>query len=176
MRTSTYGLIVGAALAALGGLPTAAAADDAEICYTQSGNVAMAACSRAIESGRLRGRKLAVTYNNRGEEWKAKRDLSRAMTDYEQAIRIDPQYATAYNGRGSIFYLRGELDRAMADFDQAIKLDPKYANAYYNRGMAREKKNDLRRALADFKRFAQLDPSDPDGPAAVERVTKALKP
>jgi len=31
-------------------------------------------------------------------------------------------------------------------------------------------------ASADFKKFAELDPSDPDGPAAVERVTKALKP
>jgi hypothetical protein len=28
--------------------------------------------------------------------------------------------------------------------------------------------------LADFMKFSELAPSDPDGPKAVERVTKAL--
>jgi hypothetical protein len=40
--------------------------------------------------------------------------------------------------------------------------------------MSWERKNDLKRALADFKTFSELAPSDPDGPKAIERVTKAL--
>jgi hypothetical protein len=35
-------------------------------------------------------------------------------------------------------------------------------------------KNDLQRALADFEKFSELAPSDPNGPKAVERITKAL--
>jgi tetratricopeptide (TPR) repeat protein len=70
---------------------------------------------------------------------------------------------------------KGYLDRAIADYDQAIKFDPKDASAYYNRALALEGKGDLQRALVDFKTFTELDPSDPDGPAAVARVTKALK-
>jgi hypothetical protein len=27
--------------------------------------------------------------------------------------------------------------------------------------------------LADYKKFSELDPSDPDGPEAIKRVTKA---
>jgi len=40
--------------------------------------------------------------------------------------------------------------------------------------MSWERKSDLQRALADFKTFTELAPSDPDGPKAIERVTKAL--
>jgi len=29
--------------------------------------------------------------------------------------------------------------------------------------------------LADFKKFSEMAPSDPDGPKAIERVTKALR-
>jgi hypothetical protein len=46
--------------------------------------------------------------------------------------------------------------------------------AFCNRGVSWERKNDLQSALADFKKFSELAPSDPDGPKAVERVTKAL--
>jgi len=58
--------------------------------------------------------------------------------------------------------------------NQAIRLNPNFSYAFYNRGLSWERKNDLQRALADFKKFFELVPSDPDGPKAIERVTKAL--
>jgi len=78
-----------------------------------------------------------------------------------------------YN-RGIAYDDKGQHDRAIEDYNQAIRLNPNYATAFYNRGVSWARKNDLQRALADFKKFSELAPSDPDGPEAVERATKAL--
>ena len=98
----------------------------------------------------------------------------RAIEDFNQAIRLNPNYAAAFHNRGLAYDDKGQYDRAIEDFNQAIRLDPNDAIAFYNRGISWERKNDLQRALADFRRFAELAPSDPDGPKAIQRVTKAL--
>jgi tetratricopeptide (TPR) repeat protein len=54
----------------------------------------------------------------------AARPHRRAIADYDQAIRLDPDFALAYNNRGDAWNGLGNIDRAMADFDAAIKADP----------------------------------------------------
>jgi len=168
------GLIGLAALAALAMPPRILAASDADICEKQSGDVAIAACSRAIATGRYHGRDLAILYDNRGVEYVKKRDLDRAFADYNEALRIDSKFPSAYNNRGDAWRTRGDLEKALTDLNRAIELDPRHANAYYNRGLVWEARHELQRALADFKRFTELAPSDPDGPQAVARVTGEL--
>ncbi len=50
MRSSTYRLFVCLAVVALAGLPMVAAADDVGACVKQSDDLAVAECSRAIDS------------------------------------------------------------------------------------------------------------------------------
>jgi tetratricopeptide (TPR) repeat protein len=188
---------------------TPAAADDVDTCEKASGDEAIAACTRAINSGRYSGRELAALFAircfewngkqesdkaiadcnqairlnpnyanaffNRGNAYKAKGQYDRAIEDFGQAIRLNPSDANAINNRGNTYNNKGQYDRAIEDYNQAIRLNPNYAIAFYNRGGSWERKNDLQRALADFKKFSELAPSDPDGPKAVERVTKALR-
>ena len=63
-----------------------------------------------------------------------KGDYQGAIADFNQAIKINPNYAQAYNNRGGIRYELGDKQGAIADFNQAIKINPNYANAYYDRG------------------------------------------
>ena len=79
--------IVAALLAAL-----PARADDAEICRKDSGEVAIAACTRAIDSGAHRGRALAAIYADRATEYQNKGDLDRAIADHGEALRADPTF------------------------------------------------------------------------------------
>jgi tetratricopeptide (TPR) repeat protein len=69
----------------------ATADDDRNACIHQSGDVAIAACTRLIKSGKYSGRTLAAYYANRGFELKDKADYDHALEDFSQAIRIDPE-------------------------------------------------------------------------------------
>ncbi|MET4177816.1 hypothetical protein ABIB99_008950 [Bradyrhizobium sp. LA6.1] len=120
MRSSAYWLLPWLAVAALAGLPTVAAADDADTCAKQSGDAAIAACSRAIASGEFSGEELAKIYSNRGGGYKSKSDLDSAIADYSEAIRVDPKHVTAYNKRGIAWAEKGAVERAVADYSEAI--------------------------------------------------------
>ena len=173
-RLSTYRLLACMAVVFLAGLPRVAAADEWDSCVKLSDDLAVAGCSRAIDSHQYTGRSLARLYARRGGAYQAQGDVNRAVADYNESMRIDPTYPAAYNNRGNTWFHRGDFDRAIADYNQAIRLDPKDTKAYYNRGMAWEKKRSLQAALADFKMHSQLAPSDPDGLTAVKRVSKEL--
>jgi tetratricopeptide (TPR) repeat protein len=174
MRSSGYSLLACLAVVALAGLPTGAAADDWDSCEKQSGDLAVAGCSRAIDSHQYTGRDLARLHASRGVAYLAQGDLDHAMADYNESVRLDPTYARAYYDRGITWYRTGELDRAIAAYSEVIRLDPKKPKAYYYRGVAWEKKCSLQEALADFETYSQLVPSDPDGPKSVELVKKVL--
>ncbi len=135
----------------------AAADDDADICRKRTGADVVAACTRAIGSGRYVGAGLAALYLNRGVRYKENGDLDRALADYDEAIRMSPKAAVLYYGRGNVWGAKGDVDRAIADYDQALRLDPNYVWAYNNRGNLWSKKGDLDRAIADYDQAIRLD-------------------
>ena len=160
MRSRTYPLfsviaIVAVMVFAFG---RSAAADDRETCKNTSGEVAIDACSRAIDSKKFKGRTLSLLYTNRGVEYGIKGDPDRAIAEHDQAIKIDPKNALAFNNRGNAYGAKRDNDRAIADYDQAIQLNPKYAPPFYNRGLAKQKKGDMAGADADIAQARQLQP------------------
>jgi tetratricopeptide (TPR) repeat protein/energy-coupling factor transporter ATP-binding protein EcfA2 len=106
----------------------------------------------------IRADPTAQAYVLRGLAYSQKGDLDRAMTECEQAVKLDPQYAPGYALCGIVFYTRKDHDGAIADFDQAIRIDPKYARAYANRAQTYEAKKDYDRAIADCDQAIALDP------------------
>jgi tetratricopeptide (TPR) repeat protein len=90
------------------------------------------------------------------EEKKAVYD--RAIADFTQAIRLDPDNAEGYLERGIAYDSKGDYDRAIADYNQAIRLNPDYYTAYNNRGDAYGGKGDYDRAIADYNQVIRLNP------------------
>ena len=158
MRFSTCRLLACMAVVVLAGLPRVAAADELDSCVKLSDDLAVAECSRVIDSHQYTGRSLARLYTRRGGAYQAQGDPNRAVADYNESMRIDPTYPAAYSNRGNIWFRRGEFDRAIADYNQAIQLDPKYGRAYHNRGSAWGNRGDLDRAIADYNEAIRLDP------------------
>jgi tetratricopeptide (TPR) repeat protein len=85
--------------------------------------------------------------------------LDKALADYGETIRIDPNFAAAFVGRGNAWRAKGELDKALADYGAAIRIDPKLALAYHNRGLTWSDKGELDKALADYGEAIRFDPA-----------------
>ena len=149
---------VAVAFIALGA--ASAAADDRSTCLAQSGDTSIAACTRAIGSGKFKDRDLVQLYSARAAASVGKGDVDRGIADINEAIRLDPKYAYAYTVRAAIFAQKQDWDRALVDYDAAIRFDPKSVDAYTGRGVVFEFKGDLDRALADHETAIRLNPNN----------------
>jgi tetratricopeptide (TPR) repeat protein len=117
-------------------------------------------CTTMIEAQGEALLKRPLAFGLRGLAYKAMGDLDRAIADFGEAIRLDPNYVLAYFDRGAIWKLKGDLDRAMYDFDQAIRLEPNYALAHQARGAIWRLKGDTDRAIADLDEAIRLKPNE----------------
>jgi tetratricopeptide (TPR) repeat protein len=171
MKQVLAALVMGLFLVA-GGVP--AAAQDSKICAESSGDEAISACTRAIDSGRSKGEALATLYYNRGWEFDEKREYERAIRDYDRAIEINakPNYFT---NRGLAYASMEKYDRAIVDYDEAISMDSEHETAWNNRGVAYEKKGQLARALKDFDKAIEIKPDYEKALNNRKRVRDALR-
>ena len=116
------------------------------------------ACSAVIRSSRHTPENLARAFFNRGRAWSEKGQDDRAIQDFDQAIRLDPEYPEAFNSRGVAYAGKGQYQRAIEDYDQAIQLDPNYAIAIYNRGLAARNLGREDEAAGYFAKAKQVGP------------------
>ncbi|NMG22993.1 CHAT domain-containing tetratricopeptide repeat protein, partial [Brasilonema bromeliae] len=100
-----------------------------------------------------------IVYLYRGNSYLYKKEYDRALADYNQAIKLDQNYAQAYNSRGISYTNKKDYDRAIADYNQAIKLEPNSAQAYIGRGVSYNNKKEYDRALADYNQAIKLEPN-----------------
>src|SRR5271167_3173193 len=56
-------------------------------------------CTAVIESGRWSGKDLTDAFHNRGRAYLIQRDYDRAIQDFNNAIRVNPQFAPAFDNR-----------------------------------------------------------------------------
>jgi tetratricopeptide (TPR) repeat protein len=61
-------------------------------------------------------------YYNRALAWTAVGRLEKALQDYDQALRLDPSWATAVLNRGLLHFRAGHYDQALTDIRMAGKL------------------------------------------------------
>lgn len=126
-----------------------ASATDTEICFKQSGDAAIAACSAAISSGDYKGDRLAELYNSRGVEWRLKENYERALADYNEALAIAPGYAAALGNRCWALAVVGKGSEALADCNESLRLRPNNDGTHNNRCLANFRLGNLDAALSD---------------------------
>ncbi|BAY60156.1 serine/threonine protein kinase containing TPR domain [Calothrix brevissima NIES-22] len=131
----------------------------------------------------------ADTYKKEGKEKYDRGDYQGAIEDYNQAIKIHPDYADAYNNRGNAREKLGDYQGAIEDYNQAIKIHPDYADAYCDRGNARGNLGEYQAAIEDYNRAIKINPDDADAycnrgnarwdlgeyQAAIEDYNRAIK-
>lgn len=96
----------------------------------------------------------------------------KALSAYDTAIRLQPDYAEVYNNRGNIKNRLEHPDDALADYDTAIRLNPHFAEAYYNRGIQKVLCEEFDAAIIDYTEAIRLN-SDSAEAYAYRGVAKA---
>jgi tetratricopeptide (TPR) repeat protein len=126
----------------------------------------VAACSTAIQSGKLGPDDLAAARLNRAVARIASGDRIMAMADYEEALRrfestVDPSRpdALAIYRRGAALEGLGRTGQALTAYDEAIRVDPQGPLAYYGRAiLLATRERSYVRAIADFDKVLALVP------------------
>ena len=63
-----------------------------------------------------------MAYNNRGMTYLDLRAIRMAIEDFDEAIRLDPQFAIAYYNRGVSYQRLGKTKEAERDYAKAREL------------------------------------------------------
>jgi tetratricopeptide (TPR) repeat protein len=93
----------------------------------------------------------------RGDVFFKEKLYDRAIAEYSQAIKKNPQNVAAFTARGRAYHWKDDYDKAIDDYSKAIQIDPQNAGAYADRGWAYYLKKDYDRAIADFDIAIQND-------------------
>ena len=103
----------------------------------------------------------AECYFYRGQVYDQERQYEKAVADYSEAIKLQPQNVEYYRRRAMTYdYSLKKYDAAIADFSEMIKLDPKHSSLWYMlRGYVFKSKKDYQSALADFTKAINLEPT-----------------
>ncbi|HTL88107.1 MAG TPA: tetratricopeptide repeat protein [Leptolyngbya sp.] len=79
-----------------------------------------------------------------------------AITQFNQAIQLDPTFKEAYSGRGFAQLQSGQLPQALESYNQILQIDPKAAIAYSGLALVRSRLGDDRQAKLDTEKSASL--------------------
>ncbi len=107
-------------------------------------------------------KKEAIIYFHRGINLHTSGDIKGAIEEYNQALKLLPDFAEVYYKRGISRYKLGDLKGAILDYNQAIRLNPNYAGVYNHRGFTRHDLGDFPGAIRDFNQALKLNPNFPE--------------
>ena len=94
--------------------------------------------------------RMSWAYNNRClTRMVAGQDLAEALSDCDEALKLQPDNVQTRETRGFIFLKLGEKDIALREYETALRSDPDRPLALYGRGLARVAKGDVKNGETD---------------------------
>lgn len=110
---------------------------------------------RLVDAALKRDKNLADAYIVKGDALKMKLEGGPAVTAYEYALSVKPNYALAYNRIAEMFFASKAYETARENFNKAIESDPEFAPAYRDLAelffLARQYKN----AAENYDKYVQ---------------------
>jgi len=96
--------------------------------------------------------------NNLGVDLKQAGKTTEALAQYQEALKIRPNYASAYNNLGDTYLAIGDLPHARENLEHALQLDPEYAEAHNNLANVLVQMNQLAEAKKHFEEAVRIFP------------------
>jgi tetratricopeptide (TPR) repeat protein len=102
-----------------------------------------------------------------------------AITELQQAIKINPNYAEAHRELGVLYFEKEDYKAAFTELQQAVKINPDYAEAHFHLGVIYQVLRGHDQAVTEFEEVLKINPNFPwihtaIGNVYYERGIKAL--
>ncbi|UCD83828.1 MAG: tetratricopeptide repeat protein [Deltaproteobacteria bacterium] len=108
----------------------------------------------------------------RGIAFQQKGELDKAVTEYQEVLKIDPEYFDAYINLGLAYFKLGDNDQAINEFSQALKLRPQSAVCHTNLGAIYARLENKEKAIYHFRESLRLDPHQNQARIIEENIKK----
>ncbi len=143
-------LLFGLLFIGVGGV-LAAAQDPAVDCLSGDNERRISGCSVLIDTPGLPVEQLSLAHGLRGLAYSLKGQYARALADYDNAIKLNPDFAVALNNRAWVYFKLGRMAEGADDVERALRLAPGSPYALDTRAHIRQAGGNAAQALADYE-------------------------
>jgi tetratricopeptide (TPR) repeat protein len=84
--------------------------------------------------------------------------VQEAITEYDQALRIEPDYADAHSNLGTALTQVGRVQEAKEHLEASLRLVPNNPTMYYNMGIALAQLGRLQEAIEQYEQALRIKP------------------
>ena len=84
--------------------------------------------------------------------------IPEAIGQYDQALRIKPDYAWAHDKLGVALANLGRVPEAIGEYEQALQINPDFAEAHYNLAVALERTGKIPEAIGHYEQALRIKP------------------
>ncbi|MCS6952776.1 MAG: tetratricopeptide repeat protein [Bryobacterales bacterium] len=117
---------------------------------------------KALREVLAQGGRLPFVYNNLGLVYQQQRAHERAMAQFREAIRLDPNYPAPRIALGASLLALGRAEEAVTELESAVRIAPREPLARLHLARAYERRGDPLAALDQWRSLVELAPGEPE--------------
>ncbi len=104
--------------------------------------------------------KEAIYHFNLGVDHQKQGDTLKAIEEYENVLKSDPNNAEAHNNLGVIYKEQNDLDKAMEHYQFVVTINPEMEEAHNNLGIIYYLRGDQREAVQEYQKALEINPNN----------------
>jgi tetratricopeptide (TPR) repeat protein len=82
--------------------------------------------------------------------------LDQALAEYQETIKIKPDYAKGYYNIGGVYREEKKTDEAIVSFQKALEINPNFADAHYSLAVIYYEKQEFKLAVEHCDQAGKL--------------------
>lgn len=139
------------AVVAFGAAALATVDDPTLDCLSEDNERRIRGCSAMLDTPGLPDDQRSLAFGMRALAYSILGVFDKALSDYDAALRIKPDFPLALNNRAWAYYKLGRPADGVADVEKALQLSPASPYALDTRAHIRQAQGDAKAALADYE-------------------------